>query len=230
MPYRRRKVAGRRRAIKPRTVKAIASRVVKRQLASVIERKRLNLFLPDQTLANAKVYAAPVMTWITAGAGENQRIGDKISDVYLKLRFAYHHVGGANAYWAGSRFRVLVIKTNKSLPAYTVNQWQDATTALPQLFLSPGQSAMSLVNDHDYQVLVDKTVVSEKTLTSQTHGIPRYVTVNLNLAKRFQYMDDLTTMSKNKQIYVVVTASMMGATADICGNLQGSGVVTYHDA
>lgn len=230
------------RRYRPRTVKAIAKQVVKRQLASVIERKRITFQGTDQGLVNSKIYAMAPVSWIQPGTAENQRIGDKISDLRLRIRAMYYHQGlnpstTPQGYWFGSKCRILVIKSNEVWSTGTSGNLTDATSTFSKVFIHPGVTSFSLVNTHDYQVLYDRTITSTDPYIpspnggTAVYGKPALASVNVNLGKRYQYLDAAGNAAKYKNIYVLVTCSLpAGGTNGFCGTVQLSGEVTYHDA
>lgn len=221
------------------TVKAVASRVVKRAIARTLEHKRLGIVMPDLDVYHLHQYVMAPLSIVAKGVEEYQRVGDQIHNVYLNLGLSYFHIGlqnGLTRVWNGSKLRVIVIKSNRVLGTGMSWSDQNATSGtFPKLMAESLQGSVSPINTHDYTVLADRTLSSMNNWDVQgTYGAPATLRLRLSLGKQVRFQDTLVSgypVAKGTQIYVIVTASnVQSATTDIAGKLQCSGYLSFTDA
>lgn len=232
----RRKIVVARKKRQPKTIKAIAKRVVKNQLARAVERKRLTINMDDLALGATTYYVLNPLQHVAMGTEEFQRVGDKMTNVRLQLGFQYYHVGTAPLgaqLWQGSVLRVLVFKSRRQVstttPAWTSKNPSDSS-GFPKLFSGINQGTSQPVNTHDYTVLYDRTMKSSTPNGGGTFGIPSVMRISVPLAKSWRYADG-DVYGKFNNIYVLVVAQgITGGNADTIGRLQCGGFLTWTDS
>lgn len=228
--------AGRTHRARPRSVKAVAKRVVNTTLARRIERKRFTLSFADLAMGATTFYFVNPIQHIPQGVDDNQRIGDKMTNVRLQLGLEYYHVGTAPLgaqLWQGSVLRVIVFKSRRQVPT-VVNAWTSKNptdvSGFPLLFAEPFHGSMSPINTHDYTVLRDVAIKSSTPDGGGTFGVPRTIRMSIPLAKEWRYLDG-DVYGKFNNIYVLVVASAVnGSNTDTVGQLQASGYLSWADA
>lgn len=248
MVYRRKGAMKRRRTRRPRTVKAIAKRVVKNVLSKQVERKYKTFLMGDKQVMGTVLHWFNPLYKLTKGDNPDQRVGDKLSNVRLDLALSYWHEGlpygeSANLAWLGSRLRVIVFKTRQRIP-----ESPDATgysNSLPVigefkgLFLNDFQGSFAPINKHDYTVVYDKTMSSYKPFFTSyaSFGVPAQMRVSIPLCKEFRFSslgkDDLagTAWSTQSNYYVAVVSSAVSADdVDKIGRLQSMARLSWTDA
>lgn len=153
----------------------IAKSVVKANL----ERKHIQVGLPDTPHDNFKIFCINPLASLVAGTGTNQRVGQRIQNVKLRFKMFYTHGGYNNStrvrLIGDSMLRVLVIRTKREL---TTNNsvWADITGVVGKTDTVGGRDDTILYQpdypypynsviadirrDNNYEVLYDKTVQS----------------------------------------------------------------------
>jgi len=250
MVYRRKsKITFKRRRRRPRTVKAIAKRVVKRALSQKVERKNKLMLLPDKQVMSTVLHWFNPLYKIEKGTKSFQRVGDKLTNLRLDLAMSYWHEGlpygeSANAEWLGSRLRVLVIKTRQRIAPDSLsvaNEWSNSLPAIgafKSLFLNDYQGSFAPINKYDYTVVYDKTLSSSKPFYTSypSFGIPAQMRVSIPLAKEFRYSSmgedeaNSTAWSTQSNYYVAVVSSGVGSDdVDKMGRLQTVARLSWTD-
>lgn len=242
MVYKKKMVVRRRRTYKPKSMKAIAKRVVKTTLSRRIERKRLPVLLEDLSMGATAYYYINPISHIVEGTDESQRVGDKLSNVRLQLGIQYYHVGTAPLgaqLWQGSQLRVIVFKTrqqNTTTPGAWTQKTANDATGFPSLFANQFQGTSAPVNTHEFTVLYDRTIKSSTPNGGGNFGIPVTHRMSIPLAKSWRYtpVAPLTSgpyYGKFNNIYVLVVAQgVTGSINDTVGRLQAAGYLTWSDA
>lgn len=237
MQVRRKVVVVARKKRQPKTIKAIAKRVVKTQMARSVERKRMPVLMNDLSLGATTYYIMNPLQHISLGTAENQRIGDKLSNVRLQLGFQYYHVGTAPLgaqLWQGSVLRILVFKSRRQVATASAS-WTSKTpvdaSGFPNLFPGINQGTSQPVNTHEVTVLYDRTMKSSTPNGGGNFGIPSVMRITVPLAKSWRYLDTDSGYGKFNNIYVLVVAQgVTGSGNDTIGNLQCSGYLTWTDS
>lgn len=169
--------------------KAVAS-IAKKVMNKNVEHKYIVKGLEDTALLCSNIYAFNPMGNVVYGTGTDNRIGEQINNVVLRVKLAYSNIGqkvDIPTYlklWNQSRLRIMVIKTKRQLTNVS-NVWTDITTLIgrtdsaaardscifyqPTGWAYPYHSGMSDVRkDNDFKVLYDKYITSAGNQDSQT--------------------------------------------------------------
>lgn len=220
---------------KPSDVVDVASRVAlaraKRWMRLVSERKRVFIGMNDLQVKFINGYFMNPMSWSVIGTGPNQRIGDKISDVYLNLGFQYVHNSAAT--WEGSCLRIVIFKSQVAVGSLT-SSWNSAGSSnFPDLFNDYNQISSTPTLRDNYVILYDKVIRSTRQLTGSSNGQPAVHRFNKKLCTTAQfetYNIAGTVYLKGFNYFVMVGASAVGSVnTDNVGQLQVDGFLYFRD-
>lgn len=206
----------------------------KRLLNRKIETKKRAIQINDTTMNYVTWYYTDPLQFISIGTGRNQRISDKISDVYLKYTVAYYHLN--NTQWEASWLRVLIIASDKELPVDVATPAYASTPGnggnFNFLLSNDFHQSIGIVDRNDYTVLYDKRIKSQRNV-GLTTASPAVLRINKKLASEAVYAENTTggvQFQKKKNIYLLFGVSNRGATVtDVAGALQSSGFIYYKD-
>lgn len=206
----------------------------KRLLNRKIETKKRLIQINDLTLKYVTWYYTAPLQFIAVGTGRNQRISDKISDVYLKYAISYSHRN--NATWEASWLRILIISSDKELPVDVATPLYSSTPGsggnFNFLLSNDFHQSTGIVDRNDYTVLYDKRIKSQRNL-ALTNSSPAVHTISKKLTAEAVYAENTTggvQFQKKKNIYLLFGVSNTGAVVgDDAGVLQSSGYIYYKD-
>lgn len=230
-PTRRQRVEVSMPPLVPTNIKQYTKRLINRK----IETKKRAIQINDVTMNYVTWYYTAPLQFIAVGTGKNQRISDKISDVYLRYNICFLHLN--NTQWEATWLRILIIASDKELPV---------DVATPAYAVTPGNGgnfnfllsndfhqSFGVVDRNDYTVLYDRSVRSVRQNTAITTGTPVIHKIRKKLASEAVYQENTTggvQFQKKKNIYLLFGISNRGATVgDIGGALQSSGFVYFKD-
>jgi len=218
----------------PRAVPTNIKQYTKRLLNRKIETKKRNIQINDITMKYVTWYYTDPLQFIAVGTGKNQRISDRISDVYLRYSVSYSH--RASSTWEASWLRILIIATDKELavdvatPAYSSTPGNGGSFDF--LLSNDFHQSFGVADKNDYTIVYDRRIKSQKNL-SFTDGSPVIHTIRKRLCKNATYHEDTTSgvqFQKGKNYYVLFGVSNPGSTvSDDAGQLQSSGYIYYKD-
>lgn len=219
------------RRLPAKYVRPVAS-IAKRVISHLTERKHLNINRDDIDVFGLTYYYTDPMQFIVAGTGDGNRIGSKLSDVWLHLAFSWNHSATT---WNGSVLRVLVVKCDQQLPnaASAWNSTSAATGVFQQLLTNNFQISSAFPIGHDYTVVADKLVSSQRQYNTPTYGLPGVRRFRVKLGNMVYNNEPVSgvTYQKFKNVYILVGLCNAGVSLlDNMGRMQFSGMVTWRDA
>lgn len=218
------------RKARPAAKKTI-KKIVKQTLNRNLETKILQWGLIDTGLNYITQYYTDPLQFITTGSNNGQRIGNKISNVYMRLALTYTHTDLSK--YQGSRLRVIVFRTDQKYPNVGGGAWNSSPglTAFEYLFSAQTAISTAIVNKLDYTILKDFTIASHRNYGSIS-GVPSTRVLNCKIGEA-NYEADLVSgvaYQKFRNIYVFVGVSNIGTVnTDPAGVLSADGFLYFKD-
>lgn len=206
-------------------------KIVKQTLGRQIERKTLQIGRDDTNMKYITQYFWDPMQSIVAGSGQGQRIGNKITDVYLNLSLTYTHTD--NALYQGSGVRVLLLKTDQKYANFPTGWAANNTlTAFEWLFSSQYDMTGAVTNKYDYTILKDMVIRSHRNIAGAS-GVPTTRHLRYKIGTAIYEADLISGVAyqKFRNIYVFCGISNAAtANTDPAGNLVCNGFISFKDA
>lgn len=232
-PYARgSRVAKKREAPLPVAYRRPVATIAKRVISHLTEKKHLSINRDDVAMKALIYYYTDPMQFMTVGTGDGQRIGSKISDCWLTISFAWNHT---STNWNGSVLRILVVRSELQLPNAASAWQQDAAppTSFKFLFSNDFQISSAPTIGHDYVILADRRVTSERQYNTPNFAVPGVKRFKVKLGN-MTFMNDTiggVNYQKGKNVYIICGICNAGAGAlDTIGTLQFSGLLEWRDA
>lgn len=175
-------------------------------------------FLTNHT--HNTIYMGSPPQSITLGDAYNQRDGDYVDLIALKLKGIFQTAAAANSY----SFRIIV--------GYSGEEYTTGTSALitgitdTELFLpttSGSWTPNGIINPKAFTAIYDQTVDINSLLAATTDIASFSFTVPLN--KKFPYQANASIFGKDRNLYVIVTSGVSGGS--IGATSTGLSVIGY---
>jgi len=214
------------------TKKSTVKKIVKSTINRQIETKTLQFGCNDTTINYVTQYYTDPAQYIVAGSSQGQRIGNKLTNVYMRLALTYTHTD--LALFQGSCLRVLVIKTDQKYPNVGGGAWNTSAglTAFEWLFSAQTDMSAAITNKYDYTILKDMTIKSHRNY-STISGVPNHRVLNLKLGNLNYEADQVSGVAyqKFRNTYILVGVSNIGtSSANAAGILSANGFLYFKDA
>lgn len=157
--------------------------------------------------------------FISVGSGRDQRIGDSVHMLALKVNGIVTSVAGSNS---ACQFRIMTLWSGEEY------------TSLTYFSSGLGNSEINLTGSHTWQtnaitnpkavtVLDDRTIVLNNSISGVSDLETFNYTVPLNT--NFDYQTATSVFGKNRNLYVVVVGSILGGTTGT--TVSGSAVISF---
>lgn len=217
----------------PRPVPFNVRQYTKRMINRQIETKHVHIDHADKAMNYLTWYYFRPLQAIVPGTGQNQRIGDTITNVYMDLGLDFYYSGSVAV--DSAVLRVMIIGTDKEI-SVAPGAWAQTPTVAGNFdsVTANGFHVSFTPNDkNDYNIIYDRSFVVKQTGSNLGTVPHRCIRVRKKLCQRAVYKEELIggiSYNKIKNYYVLVGASGIGTTtASVLGNMQTSGFIFFKD-